>query len=226
MDYIKVSSSQAASQFNFSQSHNQSKVIKLLLSVSVLSILLSYSSLVSFLLHSFNAFTSAASVKLFSYSFDKNYMFLLCNGLLVFIVKNSGLIGTSPPGSTDLNNDEHAPKNSENRKRVVELAETTAPKAKEEVVNVEVEQEQEREDDEIFITVEEEAEEEDKRVLITQDEEEEGCRNSLIMVEDHDAYEEEGIESLSREELNKKCDDFIRRMKEGIKLEVQQAVMF
>ncbi|KAH0983948.1 hypothetical protein GBA52_011125 [Prunus armeniaca] len=225
MDYIKVSSTQAASQFNFSQSHNQSKVIKLLLSVSVLSILLSYSSLVSFLLHSFNAFTSAASVKLFSYSFDKNYMFLLCNGLLVFIVKNSGLIGTSPPGSTNLNNDEHAPKNSENRQRVVELAETKAPKAKEEVVNVEVEEEQEREDDEIFITVEEE-EEEDKRVLITQAEEEESCRNSSIMVEDHDAYEEEGIESLSREELNKKCDDFIRRMKEGIKLEVQQPVMF
>ncbi|KAL6287181.1 hypothetical protein ACE6H2_011571 [Prunus campanulata] len=221
MDYIKVSSIQAASQFNFSQSHNQSKVIKLLLSVSVLSILLSYSSLVSFLLHSFNAFTSAASVKLFSYSFDKNYMFLLCNGLLVFIVKNSGLIGTSPPGSTNLNNDEHAPKNSENRQRVVELEETKAPKAKEEVVNVEVEQEQVREDDEIFITVEE-----DKRVLITQDEEEEGCRNSLIMVEDHDAYEEEGIELLSREELNKKCDDFIRRMKEGIKLEVQQAIVF
>ncbi|CAB4274521.1 unnamed protein product [Prunus armeniaca] len=225
MDYIKVSSTQAASQFNFSQSHNQSKVIKLLLSVSVLSILLSYSSLVSFLLHSFNAFTSAASVKLFSYSFDKNYMFLLCNGLLVFIVKNSGLIGTSPPGSTNLNNDELAPKNSENRQRVVELAETKAPKAKEEVVNVEVEEEQEREDDEIFITVEEE-EEEDKRVLITKAEEEEGCRNSSIMVEDHDAYEEEGIESLSREELNKKCDDFIRRMKEGIKLEVQQPVMF
>ncbi|BFG25919.1 hypothetical protein CerSpe_121930 [Prunus speciosa] len=226
MDYIKVSSIQAASQFNFSQSHNQSKVIKLLLSVSVLSILLSYSSLVSFLLHSFNAFTSAASVKLFSYSFDKNYMFLLCNGLLVFIVKNSGLIGTSPPGSTNLNNDEHAPKNSENQQRVVELEETKAPKAKEEVVNVEVEQEQVREDDEIFITVEEEEEEEDKRVLITQDEEEEGCRNSLIMVEDHDAYEEEGIELLSREELNKKCDDFIRRMKEGIKLEVQQAIVF
>ncbi|XP_008229915.1 PREDICTED: uncharacterized protein LOC103329252 [Prunus mume] len=225
MDYIKVSSTQAAGQFNFSQSHNQSKVIKLLLSVSVLSILLSYSSLVSFLLHSFNAFTSAAPVKLFSYSFDKNYMFLLCNGLLVFIVKNSGLIGTSPPGSTNLNNDEHAPKNSENPQRVVELAETKAPKAKEEVVNMEVEEEQEREDDEIFITVEEE-EEEDKRVLITQAEEEEGCRNSSIMVEDHDAYEEEGIESLSREELNKKCDDFIRRMKEGIKLEVQQAVMF
>ncbi|PQQ05057.1 uncharacterized protein Pyn_05274 [Prunus yedoensis var. nudiflora] len=136
MDYIKVSSIQAASQFNFSQSHNQSKVIKLLLSVSVLSILLSYSSLVSFLLHSLNAFTSAASVKLFSYSFDKNYMFLLCNGLLVFIVKNSGLIGTSPPGSTNLNNDEHAPRTAKTGKELSNWQRQRHTKAKEEVVNM------------------------------------------------------------------------------------------
>ncbi|KAM1373491.1 hypothetical protein ACFX2I_024187 [Malus domestica] len=209
MDYLKISSNQSASQFNFSQSH---KVIKFLLSVSVFSALLSYSSLISVFLYSFNSFTS--SVNLFSYSFDKNYMFLLCNGLVVFIVKNSGLIGTSPPGSSNLNN-ENVPKSIECRRKAAELAETKAteaPKAKEEVVNVEIEQ--------VKVT------EDEKRVLITVEEEDECCRNNFVVVDDRDLYEEEGIEVLSAEELNKKCDDFIRRMKEGIKLEVQQSIMF
>lgn len=135
-------------------------------------------------------------------------MFLLCNGLLVFIVKNSGLIGTSPPGSNL--NDEKI--NGETRQvGAVELTETKAPKAKEDqLINVEIEQEHE----------------EEKRELITEDEE---CRNGLVIVEDHGEFEgnegEEGIGFLSREELNKKCDEFIRRMKEVIKLEVQQSMI-
>ncbi|KAM1010395.1 hypothetical protein EV1_045389 [Malus domestica] len=213
MDSIKISSIQSAGQFKFNQSH---KVIKFLLSVSVFSVLLSYSSLISFFLDSFNSFT-------FSINFDKNYMFLLCNGLLVFIVKNSGLIGTSPPGSSNLTNEEHDLKSVESRRKTVELAETKAtksPKAKEEVVNVEIEQVKARAD-EILVSVEEE-----KRVLIAAEEEDEYCRNNSLVVDDHDLYEEEGVEVLSAEELNKKCDDFIRRVKEGIKLEVQQSIMF
>ncbi|RXH90127.1 hypothetical protein DVH24_032484 [Malus domestica] len=150
-------------------------------------------------------------------------MFLLCNGLLVFIVKNSGLIGTSPPGSSNLTNEEHDLKSVESRQKTVELAETKAtksPKAKEEVVNVEIEQVKARAD-EILVSVEEE-----KRVLIAAEEEDEYCRNNSLVVDDHDLYEEEGVEVLSAEELNKKCDDFIRRVKEGIKLEVQQSIMF
>lgn len=139
-------------------------------------------------------------------------MFLLCNGLLVFIVKNSGLIGTSPPDS-NLNDDEHDEKiNGETRQvGAAELTETKAPKAKEDqLINVEIGQEHE----------------EKKRDLITADEE---CRNGLVIVEDHGEFEgnegEEGFGSLSAEELNKKCDEFIRRMKEVIKLEVQQSMI-
>ncbi|KAB2610712.1 hypothetical protein D8674_018744 [Pyrus ussuriensis x Pyrus communis] len=214
MDYLKISSIQSAiNQFNFKQSH---KVIKFLLSVSVFSVLLSYSSLIPFSLHSFNSFTS--SVNFFSYTFDKKYVFLLCNGLLVFIVKNSGLAGTSPRESSNLNNNDHVPKSIESGRKAAELEETKvteAPQAKEEVSNVEMEQTKVRED-EILVS-----EEEEKRVLITVEEEDECCRNNFAL-DDHDMYEEEGIEVLSAEELNKKCDDFIRRMKEGIKLEAQQ----
>ncbi|CAN6707962.1 unnamed protein product [Malus baccata var. baccata] len=214
MDYLKISSIQSANLFSFNQSH---KVIKFFLSVSLFSVLLSYSSLIPFSLHSFNSFTS--SVKNFSYTFDKKYVFLLCNGLLVIIVKNSGLVGTSPRERSNLNNKEHVPKSIESGRKAAELAETKvteAPQAKEEVGNVEMEQTKVREHE--ILT----SEEEEKRVLITVEDEDECCRNNFVLVDDHDLYEEEGIEVLSAEELNKKCDDFIRRMKEGIKLEAQQ----
>jgi hypothetical protein len=51
-----------------------------------------------FPIHSFHVHISTFPLKLLSYTVDKNYMFLLCNGLLVFIVKNSGLVGKSPLG--------------------------------------------------------------------------------------------------------------------------------
>ncbi|XP_024185214.1 uncharacterized protein LOC112190031 [Rosa chinensis] len=173
-----------------------SKAIKFLLSISVFSILFSQSSLISFLVHFPNAFISSPSVRLFSYTFDKNYMFLLCNGLLVFIVKNSGLIGTSPSGSNLINDEDDVKINGETREvGVVKLTETNAQKAEEDqVINVETEQVQE----------------EEKKLLITEEEEEE---------------EEEDVGFLSTEELNKKCDEFIRKVREGIKLEVQQSMI-
>nr|XP_011467298.1 PREDICTED: uncharacterized protein LOC105352304 [Fragaria vesca subsp. vesca] len=190
-----------------------SKAIKFLLSISVISILFSHSSLISFLVHFSDAFMSSPSVRLFSFTFDKNYMFLLCNGLLVCIVKNSGLIGTSPQGS-NLNNDEdHVKINGETQEvEVVELTETNAQMAKEDqVINVETEQVQVQEDE---------------------NEEEDDCINGLVNVEDHDEFEGEGEGEgeeeagfLSTEELNKKCDEFIRRVREGIKLEVQQSMI-
>ncbi|XP_050379881.1 uncharacterized protein LOC126797272 [Argentina anserina] len=172
-----------------------SKVIKFFLSISVFWILFSHSSLSSFLVHFSNALISSPSVRLFSYTFDKIYMFLICNGLLVFIVKNSGLIGTSPQES-NLNNDEdHVKINGETREGgVVELTKTKAEEAKEvQVVNVEIEQE-----------------------------------NELVIVENHneiEGEEGEGVGFLSTEELNKRCDEFIRRVKAGIKLELQQSMI-
>nr|WAU86937.1 birch protein [Betula platyphylla] len=77
-------------------------------------------------------------MKLFSYNVDKNYMFLLCNGLLVFIVKNSGLVGKSPL-EDDLT-EEHVLKKEDSRPSVpkamdgnenvlMEVAEEKEPKA-------------------------------------------------------------------------------------------------
>ena len=79
------------------------KAMKLLISVSAFSIILSYSSLLlPFLNNSlFNVYVSAFCKQSFSSTFEKNCVFLLFNGLLVIIIKNSGLIGKSPELDTN-----------------------------------------------------------------------------------------------------------------------------
>lgn len=118
-------------------------------------------------------------------------MFLLCNGILVLIVKNSGLINKSQPQETNQINGETS------IKRSIEL-----PELKTEVA-------------------------EGKTVAMEQNSEE----NVLLITEDvaddqieEDEQGEEEVGLLSAEELNKKCDDFIRKMKEGIKYEAQQVL--
>ncbi|KAJ6723841.1 TRANSMEMBRANE PROTEIN [Salix koriyanagi] len=64
------------------------------------------------------------------------------------------------------------------------------------------------------------AAEEEKAVVEVEEarEDEQGCREIAVIDEDED----EVNWSLSTEELNKKCDEFIRRMKDEIKSESQQ----
>ena len=56
--------------------------------------------------------------------------------------------------------------------------------------------------------------------LIQKDEESERS-----IVEDDDDDDDEEVGALSKEELNKKCEEFIRKMKAGIKLESQQLLV-
>ncbi|KAL9457306.1 hypothetical protein AB3S75_006367 [Citrus x aurantiifolia] len=202
MEYIKAMNHHQSILSKFSHKSFFIKMAtKFLLPVSIFSIVVSYSSLIS------------AALKLFSgYSIDKNYMFLLCNGILVFIVKNSGVINKSPEEKeADLVNAKHAIKEKQSEQQVVKLSE--------EKVDMEVEEAQPEKGscavvaDEIVVPVaqvdgdEEEAQEQECEILIT-DEDREG-----------------GIGLLTTEELNKKCDEFIRKMKEGIKFEAQQLIM-
>ncbi|KAL8098718.1 hypothetical protein AgCh_031456 [Apium graveolens] len=71
------------------------KVTKLLLSVSLFSLLLSYSSsLYPIFIHSFksNSFFPHNLQVLLTHILDKNFTFLVCNGILVFLAKTSGLL--------------------------------------------------------------------------------------------------------------------------------------
>ncbi|KAB5521212.1 hypothetical protein DKX38_025531 [Salix brachista] len=87
MDEAKLPSLQAPSKLK--------KITQLLLSVSVFSLLLSHRSLGPSLLHSLCFYLSTVPVQLITHTLDKNCIFLLCNGLLVFVAKYSGFISSS-----------------------------------------------------------------------------------------------------------------------------------
>ncbi|KAE8075522.1 hypothetical protein FH972_014230 [Carpinus fangiana] len=188
---------QIASQFN--HFCNPNKAIRFFLSFSVLSITFSF---LPFLIHSFHVHISTFPMKLFSYTVDKNYMFLLCNGLLVLIVKNSGLVGKSPFGD-DLT-EEHVMKKEDSRLSVPQLSENKAMDGSE---NVLMDVEEEKEMAELSL------------VPVGNGDEGEEEGNGLIIIENEEDEEGEEPELISAEELQKRCDDFIRRMKEGIKIE-------
>ncbi|KAL2924002.1 Cell division protein ZipA [Bienertia sinuspersici] len=121
----------------------------------------------------------AVSFSMFSLAADKKYIFLLCNGILVFIAKNSG--DTRPPrGSiqTDFMSVEKA-----------DLVEDIDEVMEEEGHDVE------DEEDEI------------------QDQQEQ------------EAVAAAAIAKLSTEELNRKFEDFIRKMKEDLRFEARQQLI-
>lgn len=139
-------------------------------------------------------------------------MFLLCNGILVFIVKNSGVINKSPEEKeADLVNAKNAIKEKQSEQQVVKLSE--------EKVDMEVEEAQPEKRSCVVV-----ADENVVRVAQVDGNEEEAQEQECeILITDEDR--EEGIGLLTTEELNKKCDEFIRKMKEGIKFEAQQLIM-
>ncbi|KAK8674300.1 hypothetical protein V6N13_112594 [Hibiscus sabdariffa] len=122
-------------------------------------------------------------------------MFLLCNGLLVFIATSSGLISLFGVESGI-----EADKGGGPRQMEVESSEPKGSilKAK---VTAQVDQ---SEDLPLAVRYEEEEEEEEEERSVEEDED-----------------EERSVEEDEDEELNKKCEDFIRRMKEGIQFEAR-----
>ncbi|KAB2033055.1 hypothetical protein ES319_D05G422000v1 [Gossypium barbadense] len=80
---------------SLSQFHR--KLTRLLLSVSIFSLFFSHS-----LFHSLNStFHDTLAFKFLSHNIEKNFIFLLCNGLLVFLAKFSGLISSSSKHNND-----------------------------------------------------------------------------------------------------------------------------
>ncbi|KAF5949570.1 hypothetical protein HYC85_011563 [Camellia sinensis] len=199
------------------------KVAQLLLSVSLFSIFFSYSSCHSFFLHSFKSHFSTFSSHLLSYIMDKNCIFLICNGILVFLAKTSGFIRFSPT-SNDPNGHlskkignghgygfQSAPEFRQSLlEKEVSLGTTGLP-----LENVVVVEEEE------YSMEEEKDEENDEKEMDTID----FLINKEDEDEDADGDGDEEEHGLSIEELNKKFDEFIRRRKEEMRIGAQQLVM-
>ncbi|PON94038.1 hypothetical protein TorRG33x02_100770 [Trema orientale] len=245
-------------------------VTQLLLSVSVFSFFFSHSSLFSFL-HSLNFYLSTLPYQLFTHTIDKNCIFLLCNGLLVFLAKYSGLIRTlslSSPQDHDQSYSKNIMDVSQSELSMPPLtegivlgtkeAEVESIESTESVVikeatedqycftnqtEAEIEnekpvledhEEQER-DDEFVVSNEEEQEEEEEEeeekeeenalVHVQEDKEEHTWSEVDLVQEEEEEEEEVGNGMLSTEELNKKFDEFIRRMKEELRIEAQRQLI-
>ncbi|RDY10363.1 hypothetical protein CR513_05124, partial [Mucuna pruriens] len=129
-------------------------------------------------------------MQFFSYTYiiEKSYMFLLCNGLLILIAMNSGLIDVSSPSTTH-----------QSMARAVHMETSIRSESKEPDIAAEETaspQEQEEEEESIVIV-------EQESVLSVSDTQEEEENALAIIDEDED----------DTEELNKKCEDFIKKMK-------------
>ncbi|PQQ20219.1 uncharacterized protein Pyn_05360 [Prunus yedoensis var. nudiflora] len=211
------------------------KATKFLLSVSVVTFCIPNSSLLS-CLHSLNFYFSTFPYQLFTHTIDKNCMFLICNLLLVVLAKCSGLIRSpSPPHRT---NDETTFKNREGGSGFESpMLETEEPAIQKEDVKVEsmesaehVAAEEGQQSEPLINQVETDAEkaaeeykdqkeQKPESEFIVPEEEEE---NGTLAEEDEDGN---GMLSSSTEELNKKFEDFIRRMKEELRIEAQRQLI-
>ncbi|XWS51753.1 hypothetical protein CRYUN_Cryun11dG0010300 [Craigia yunnanensis] len=262
MDQTENQKRQSLSQFIKSQFHR--KLTQLLLSVSVFSLFFSHSYWLS-LLHSFSFnFHNTLPFQFFSHAIDKNCIFLLCNVLLVFLAKYSGLISSS--SKYNLSDDQSFKSYEDVPQSESIVLETKAPLLEKEVAlegdeavknTIVMEGRQEEEEAEAAaaeietenFTMEEGEEEGGKWSLMTSGEEEEEEENAAFVGEDEgelkrsdddffvqdfgesENYEEEeeevveGSRVLSTEELNKRFDEFIRKMKEEIRIEARQQLV-
>ncbi|CAG7877719.1 uncharacterized protein LOC103870193 [Brassica rapa] len=171
---------------------------------------------VSSLLITHNFYLCKLTIQLVTHAVDKMYMFLVCNGLLVFVAKYSGLISSSKPveeswSSTDQTFDH---RDFDSYDATLELEyysddhdRETKTFLAEEVSTQDQETEEEKEDED----------EESDEPLPNNGDLEEECD---IRAESRE--EEDNVGMVTEEDINKKFDEFIRKMKEELRLEAKQ----
>lgn len=261
------------------------KLTQLLASVTLCSFLFTPSYLMAFLQY-LNFYFSTFPLQLFTHTIDKNCMFLLCNGLLVFVGITRSFSGSS--NSDDHHHEDNVSYSSsssysskyDDDGSMSEFSDIEAMKEPM-LLDVEEAEERNREPDEQIIPADEAVEikyyEGDEDIEIQKisegddlnelkqqeegaEEEEELLTSHHLIMEDEDIgiveageeeedvskdheflfnggkeeeemeYEEEEEDEeengrLSTEELNKKFDDFIRRMREDLRIEARQQLI-
>lgn len=204
-------------------------VAKIIALASIFSLVLSYSSLVSSLQQSLHLLSMYISLV------DKKYMFLLCNGIVGFIMGNfkTLLHGTAMniAEETEELRINHTRK-SEMKNVVALLGEQRVSKKEEgEVVALLGVQRVSKGEGvvalngELCVSKEEEDGEErvdllrEEEVIMVFEDDNGGKDLTVITIDEHDDDDEINDNLLSSEDLNKKCEEFIRKMKAGIRSE-------
>ena len=172
---------------------------------------------VSSLLITHNFYLCKLTIQLVTHAVDKMYMFLVCNGLLVFVAKYSGLISSSKPVEESWSNTDQTfdHRDFDSYDATLELEyysdhdRGTMTFLAEEVSTQDQETEEEKED--------EDEDEESEETLETNGGLEEECD-----IQGKFKEEEDNVGVVMEEDMNKKFDEFIRKMKEELRLEAKQ----
>ncbi|KAF7815912.1 WD repeat-containing protein 87-like [Senna tora] len=191
---------------SITKTHYLIKLTQLLVSVSLCSFLFSPSSLLAF----------------FTHTIDKNCMFLLCNGLLVFSEFSHGEAKEIRMLEKDGDDDDEQNICAE---QVIEIkycddeVEVVEEDSIEKAIVEDHEEEEEIENSQAELGIEESGKLDEGFQDKLEEEEE------IEEEEEEDDEEEEENCMLSTEELNKKFDEFIRRMREDLRLEAQRQLI-
>jgi hypothetical protein len=175
-------------------------VTKIIALASIFSFILSYSSLISSLQQRLHL------LSMYSNLVDKKYMFLLCNGIVGFI------LGSFHGNSDSLSHGKAI--NIVEQTKEVGIKDLKETKVNKVVALLEESNVSKEEEGRVVLSREEEEEvalvvKEDEGILV-QD-------LSITRLDDHDDDDAINDSLLSSEDLNKKCEDFIRKMKAEIR---------
>ncbi|KAJ8429456.1 hypothetical protein Cgig2_015308 [Carnegiea gigantea] len=223
------------------------KFTQLALSFSLFSLIFLHPSLILHSIHYIMSLPSKNPSQLLSAVTDKKYIFLLCNGILVFIAKySSRTVKNQPSTQQEMMSTDH---------NDLLFRNYLQPSLENATLEEYVVAEEEKEEDVIRlleakeVMPEEELQEEDTQFLITdggereEDDDDEGYvreqydNESYIEDEvkevvleelqelEQEEEEEEEIAEISTEELNRKFEEFIRKMKEELRIEAQQQLI-
>ncbi|KAL5771726.1 hypothetical protein ACOSP7_015880 [Xanthoceras sorbifolium] len=187
--------------------------------------------------YSFNFYFSTFLFSLFTHTLERKYMFLICNGILAFLAKSSlscNSSSSSPSVFVNAGGD-----HDEFSLSASEMSQMKEPVLVDEEVIIipvtssssEEKQEQEQEKQERECLVGEKERESDQSGVI-QEEEEEGDDDDDIGEAEAEAVPEAAgsggganEDISSTDELNRKIEEFIRKMKEEIRIEAQQQLI-
>ncbi|KAJ1428656.1 hypothetical protein SESBI_08757 [Sesbania bispinosa] len=219
------------------------RTLQLVLSVSVFSIFFWYSSGFSIHPQSFNAYFSTCLFSMFTHTLERKYMFLICNGILAFLAKTSLMTTSSPPISEDSNFDlQVQPSNTKapvSDMVLVPLGNFESPEDVPLMVEKQVKWQEQEEYYYEQVSVSSEAEGQEEDTLYPQneegvkeigDEEGGGTESEVIEVEQNDEEAAETTmttneELVNTDELNRKFEEFIRKMKEEMRIEAQRPLI-
>ncbi|GMI72665.1 hypothetical protein like AT3G13130 [Hibiscus trionum] len=209
---------QAAGKYQFLKN-----TLQIVISVAFLSIFLSHSSGFAYSLfpHSFHVYFSTFLFSFFTHTLERKYMFLICNGILAFIAKTSiSSLSTSSASLTETKALE-VDGGEYDIHRLPSVAEEH-----EDICRDEVEARREYENGSLSEEEEEEGGGEESEASVVVEDDVDGGEEDKEKEEQWSAAKQEEVPiSISTEELNRKIEEFIRKMKEEIRIEAQQQQM-